>query len=478
VHFERGRDFSRAVAYLLEAGDHAKQMYANSEAEAHYSHALTLVEKLTPEEQLERYLTLYQKRGAVNFALSQFEKSTADFRKMLERARDAGSPSLECSALIALSSALFWSHKMEEMPLRTDEALQAADRAGSAALRIETSVLIALKHLCYGELNEASTHMETNIRDARSIGHKPGLLGSLTWRGSLHFFQSEYERGETLLTESLELASELRDGFSLLVSLFFLGLLRGNLGRMSEALATLKEAIAIAGRNGDHFWFPRLPNCIGWIHRELGDFTGAFEHDRHGVEVARQYNVLEAEANSLINIGIDYTRERASEKSVAAFKQVEDIFHRDAWFRWRYNIRHQAARSEHWLSQGDLKQAAEYTSRLFDMASQFKARKYIAVAHKLRAEIAVARGAAAEAEAELHSALELLRTYPVPVLEWKVFATLGRLHSAGNDPARAREAFSRSAAIVQQMAGNAPDERLRAIFLGSSEVREALEGSA
>ncbi len=478
VHFEHGRDFARAVTCLLEAGDNATHVYANSEAVAHYSHALNLVEKLPQGDQLQRYLTLFQKRGAVNFALSSFDASAADYRQMLERAREAESPSLECEALIALSNTLFWSHKMDEMPLRAEEALRAADRAGNAALRIKTSGLIALKHLCYGELSEASAEMEENIRSARSIDHKPGLLGSLTWRGALHFFQSEYERGESLLKESHELASELRDGFSLLVSLFFLGLLRGNLGRMAEALATLNAATAMAGRNGDHFWFPRLPNCIGWIHRELGDFSGAFRHDQHGVEVAREHHVLEAEANSLINIGIDFTRERASEKSIAAFEQVEDIFHRDAWFRWRYNIRHQAARSEHWLSQGDLKQASEYTSRLFDMASQFKARKYITVAHRLRAEIAISRGAAVEAETELRSALELLRSYPVPVIEWKILAVLGRLHSVGNDPARARDAFSRSAAIVQQIADNSPDEKLRATFLDSKEVREVFAGSA
>jgi len=478
VHFERGRDFALAVTCLLEAGDNATHVYANSEAEAHYSHALKLVEKLPQADQLERYLILFQKRGAVNFALSRFDLSAADYRQMLERAREAKSPPLECAALVALSNTLFWSHKMDEMPLRTEEALRAADRAGSATLRIDTSALIALKHLCYGELSEARADMEENIRSARAIGHKPGLLGSLTWRGSLHFFQSEYELGESLLTESYELASELRDSFSLLVSLFFLGLLRGNLGRMSEALTTLKKAIAMAERNGDHFWFPRLPNCIGWIHRELGDFGGAFQHDRRGVEVAREHHVLEAEANSLINIGIDYARERASEKSVAAFEQVEDIFHRDAWFRWRYNIRHQAARSEHALSQGDLKQASEYASRLFDMAGQFKARKYIAVAHKLRAEIALSRGAVVEAETELRSALELLSSYPVPVIEWKVLAMLGRAHSTGNDPARARDAFSRSAAIVQKIAANSPDEKLRATFLDSVEVREVFAGSA
>jgi tetratricopeptide (TPR) repeat protein/predicted Ser/Thr protein kinase len=478
VHFERGRDFPRAVSCLIEAGDNATHVYANSGAEAYYSRALSLVEKLSPADQLQRCLVLFQKRGAINFALSRFDQSAADYRQMLDRAREAQSPTLESAALIALSATLFWAHKMEEMPLRTQEALQAADRAGNAALRLDISVLIALKHLCYGELNDAGALMEENIRTARAIGHKPGLLGSLAWRGALHFFQSEYRWGEELLTESYELASELRDGFYLLVSLFFLGLLRGNLGRMSEALNTLTEAMAMAARNGDHFWFPRLPNCIGWIHRELGDFRGAFEHDQHGVEVSREFHVLEAEANSLINLGMDHTRECASEKSVAAFEQVEDIFHRDAWFRWRYNIRHQAARAEHSLSRGELSQASEYANGLFDMAGQFKARKYIAVAHKLRAEIALSRGSPTEAETELLSALEVFRSYPVPILEWKILAVLGRLYSLGHDPTRARSAFSRSAAIIKQLAGKAPDEYLRSIFLNSDEARAVLEASA
>ena len=98
------------------------------------------------------------------------------------------------------------------------------------------------------------------------------------------------------------------------------------------------------------------------------------------------------------------------------------------------------------------------------------------MAHKLRAEIALARGAGNEAAAELNSALDVLGSYPVPVLEWKVLAANGRLHSAGGDTARAREAFSRSAAIIQQIASNAPDEKLRATFLDSSEVREVFAG--
>jgi tetratricopeptide (TPR) repeat protein len=117
--------------------------------------------------------------------------------------------------------------------------------------------------------------------------------------------------------EAHALALELRDGFVQLISLFFLGLSKANMGRMSEALAALTEALALAQRNGDHFFLPRLPNCIGWIYRELQDFDRAFKYDLQGVEIARADDVAEAEANSLINLGYTIpTREKLSRRGL------------------------------------------------------------------------------------------------------------------------------------------------------------------
>jgi tetratricopeptide (TPR) repeat protein len=363
------------------------------------------------------------------------------------------------------------------MAARVDEALRAAAAAGSETLRVETMLLIALKHQCYGELAEGKPLLDEVIQIARSINHKPALLGALAWRGNLRFFQTEYSQAEEMETEALGLASELRDGFLLIFCLFNLGLIRGNLGRMSEALQTLNEAIEMAGRNGDHFWVSRLPNCIGWIYRELQDFDRALEHDQHGVEIAREDRVLEAESNSLINIGIDHLQAGRDEKTLPAFREVEAIFQRDAWFRWRYNIRLQAGSAEYWLAQGDLGRAEEYARRLLEVATHHEVRKYMAVAHKLLAQIAIARGDLAEAEAELNATLDQLRSHPVPIVAWKTYAALGRLHSQLRNRQAARDAFAQAAAIINQIAANVHDEKLRVTFLNSTAVREVLAGA-
>ena len=468
LHFERGRDFERAVEYLIHAGDHAAKLYGYAEAEKHYTQALRLVEKLSGESQAEQLSTLYYNRGTVNHAVGNFSQAANDFTKMLEQAQELGSLELQSAALNSLTMALFFSHRLDETLERAAEALEVAERAGNDKLRCDTMLMIGLKHCCYGELKEGKTILDDVIATARRLDYKPALLGGVTWRACLHFFQSEYALAIEKATEGLRLASELRDGFLMLTAMFFIGLSQGNQGKMSDALKTLQDAMEKARRNGDLFWHPRFPNCIGWIYRELHDFEAARKFDEEGVDVARRHHVLEAEANSLINRGIDCTHARDHACTNAAFTEVKDIFARDAWFRWRYNIRLQAATAAHYLQQGELEQARHYIERLEAAAREHEVHKYLAVAKQLMGELLVASGDLAGAEQEFNAALAELNEYPSPVVGWKVHAGMARLKSSAGDTARAEEHSARALELVNAIAGNVADQKLRENFLASA----------
>jgi tetratricopeptide (TPR) repeat protein len=360
---------------------------------------------------------------------------------------------------------LFFSHRLDEMVVRANEALEVAERAGSEKLKVDTIFLMGLKHCCYGDLKEAKKLLDEAISTSRRLNHKPGLCSGLTWRACLHFFQTEYALAITAIDEAMQLASELRDGFLLLTCFFFRGLSQGNQGKMSAALTTLNEALDKARRNGDLFWHPRFPNCIGWIYRELYDFESAHKYNEDGIEVSRRHHVLEAEANSLINRGIHCTYSGAHEETAAAFHEVRDIFERDAWFRWRYNIRFEAAMAEHWLSQGDVGKAREFVDRLQATATEHEVHKYIAVAHQLMAQVSIANGDLAEAEKHFDAALAELANYPAPLVTWKVYAGRARLKSQMGDAAGAEESSARAKEIVNFIAANVNDEKLRTTFL-------------
>jgi serine/threonine protein kinase/tetratricopeptide (TPR) repeat protein len=467
-HFEQGRDFQRAVEFLIHAGDHAAKLYGYAEAERHYTRALALVQKLPDEAQPERFATLYHKRGTVNHALSNFAQAAKDLTNMLDKARALDLLELQSTALNALTLTLFFSHRLDETVARATEALEVAERAGNEKLRIETMFLIGLKHCCYGELKEATVLLDEAIATSRRLNHLPTLCSGLAWRACVHFFQSEYALAIELASEALRLTSVLRDGFLMLTSLFFLGLSQGNQGKMSAALATLNDALDKARRNGDLFWHPRFPNCIGWIYRELYDFESAHKYNEEGIDVSRLHHVMEAEANSLINRGIDCTHTGNHEQTAVTFHEVRDIFERDAWFRWRYNIRLEAAIAEHWLKKGDLDKALEFVERLYATATEHEVHKYIAVAHHLRAKVCLAANDLSEAEKNFDLALAELERYPVPLVAWKVHAGKARLKTQLGHEAAAQESSARASEIVNFIASNVNDETLRANFLQAS----------
>ena len=181
--------------------------------------------------------------------------------------------------------------------------------------------------------------------------------------------------------------------------------------------------------------------------------------------------MLEAQANSLINLGVDYTHAGQHGNALPAFREVEDIFSRDAWFRWRYNIRLQAALAEHWLKQGDADKAESFAHRLRDTALEFEAWKYVALADSLLARNAIAQDRPADGVTFMESALALLRTHPCPLVTWKIEAARGRAYTDLDDEGRATAAFEHAAAIIREIAGQVDDKDLRTLFLSSTAVR-------
>jgi tetratricopeptide (TPR) repeat protein len=466
MHFERGRNWERAIEFLILAGANSMSRQANAQAEEHYTHALSLAGKLLPESRAETELRIFERRAAVYLAMSRFDPSIADCRQMIERARAIGSPPLEYRALYALGNTLFWSHRLREMQVVLEEVLELAERTGSEEARLQALALMTQGHLALGDL-AAAEHKFQQVLERPTQVDRRTLLGVLDVRARLRFFQSEYSTAEKLFRETMSLASELGDGFETLKSHYFLTLTLANLGRISEALEVLSRATEMARRNGDSFWSSRVPNCLGWIHRELQDHESALAHDRNGAEMARSAGIGEAEVNSVINLVIDHFQAGDRTRTDSSMQAAESILAKDAWFRWRFEMRLRAARAEQSLSRPE-------TLALLEMATRHRARKYMADAHRLLARIAMAEGDSDAAEAQLNSAMQILRDFPAPLSAWKAHLAMGRLQAQLGRREAAQAAFAEAASVIRYIAGNIADERLRQVFLAAAAVREAV----
>ncbi len=478
THFERGRDFSKAVTFLIQAGDTALSRYANAEAVSLFSRGLELVEKLAEGRQREEHAVLLRKRALARMALGRMQEAGEDYLAMRDVCRAAGDAEGECRALIGICDVAQNSRDVPGMERYNPEARALAERIGNQALLAEVDIVWAYYQLLSGELAEAEVSLERAIPVARSLKHRPALVIGLRYSGITHFWRSDYASAERVQVEASRLAAEARDGFQLPLALYFLGLTQANLGRISSAMESMQEALDMARRNDNALALSRIPNGIGWVLREMGDLGKAIGFNEGCVEVSRGTKAAEAEANALLNLVYDYLLAGEPGKSAQALERILPLCERESWSRWRfYGIRHNAAQAEYWLARRKLDRAEEHARTLLANAEEKGAAKYIAVARRLLGEIAAVGGDAVAAEEELTRSLEPFATHPMPLIEWRNHVALGRVLGAQNRPAAAREAFQRAEALVRELADNTSDAALRRIFLESDDVREVLAGA-
>lgn len=478
MHFERGRDFPRAVEHLAQAGDNASKLFVYTQACEHFSGALELADKLPAQDQWSHRVSLHKKRGDANLSRGRSEDAEADYNSVLRIAQAANQAEWECRALTDLAMIHNYTRKPEEMASFATRALELSAQIGQRALWCEAKGHLAASCQVVGRVHEALQHYDESIATARSLRHLPALLQNLTYRGVSHFFLSQYEQSVAAEREAGEIATEARNAFYLALSRTYLGFGLANQGRISEALSSIGEAVALARRSENGIVLARATNGIGWMYREILDLRTAIDHDEAGVETARSAKVTEAEANALINLVYDYTAVGEPGKALAAMSRVDALFDRDNWNRWRfYDIRQQAGGAEYWLAARKLDRAEEHARRLLSNAQRHGVPKYVAVARRILGEIAAISGDLNTAEEQLDLSIEPLGKTPAPLAEWRCHAALGKVLLQGKHPTAAREAFARAAEVIQQIATNITDPGLRSGFLGAHYVRQVVSES-
>jgi tetratricopeptide (TPR) repeat protein len=478
-HYERGRDLATAGLYLMHAGDNDARCYAYREARESYSRGLRLIERLSEPRQRETELRLFQKRALACLAMSDFGEAVADFRRMRETAAAMGRPDLECEALGGLCQALFFSRRMEEMAIHANEALAAAARAGSESLRVEALAVVALIVIeDGGNLAEARPLLDEVIATSRRLGHAPALMAGLAYRAAVHYFQTENEPAEKLAAEALGLASGQRDGFHVLLCVHFLGLALFELGRLSEARATLTQGIEMARRNGERFWLGYLLSHLGLVHLELQDFDVATTYDEEALKIARESGSAGAEIGALINLVRGHVAAGRRDRALEVFEATKDLSEKTAWLGWNTGMRLMEATSVFRLLCDDLAGAQEAAEQLLAEATRHEADIRAVSAHRLLAEVALSRQDPGRAIAHLEQARELLRDRVAPLNAWRIQATLGRARAARGEAAAARQAYAEAEGIVRRLAENVMDEDLRDRFMRSPTIQEIQDGSA
>jgi tetratricopeptide (TPR) repeat protein/predicted Ser/Thr protein kinase len=470
--FETARNFARASDYFLIAAGNARRVYANQEALALAHRAMGNAEKLKGAARSAGVAAAALVLADIHQTLTRLEEAIADFASAEEAAREGGDQQVQIGSILGRAGALMIFKRLEQADQEAARAMEMARRAGSDVAVASAEAILAGLRMVQGNLVEADRYYDRAIPVLQRSG--PPLIALIACGGRcwMHEYRLEHAELEGLLGWMRPRVEEIGGCFYLFYHGYIGALGFGNQGRISQALFALREIYRLSDLNGDQFWFPRVPNALGWLHRELLDLEAALKLDGDGARIALEMGCDEAEANSHVNLGHDYLALGEPARAYEHLEEAGRIFERDVWNRWRYNIRLQAERAGYWIGRGDLKQAAAYAAASLESAKTTLSRKHWAWAHKLFGDIALLEDRAPEARREYEQALSILQRHSCPTIEWRILLAAAETARRLHDTSSADSFRARARHVVRSLAESITEPPLRERFLASKPIRD------
>jgi tetratricopeptide (TPR) repeat protein/predicted Ser/Thr protein kinase len=297
-HYLEADEREEAVDYLVRAGDHARRVFANTDAITYYGHALELMEPHDPQ-----ILTLLQMRSEVLELVGRWDEAEKDGRMLVKIARDRGDRSKESLGLIHLGGILVLLGGY-------DEALNLYNQS------LEITKEIRDRHaeaLCWGRIGniywyrgdyaEATRLYRESLQIKKDIGDRQGEASTLTNIGLIHYHRGEYTEAMNSYRASLEIQKEIGDRRGEAHTLCNMGIIEDERGNYFEALRSYQESLSIAREIGDRLGESANLGNIGLIHQQRGNYEEALSSYEGALKIEKEIRNRRGEAQSLNYIG-------------------------------------------------------------------------------------------------------------------------------------------------------------------------------
>jgi predicted ATPase/DNA-binding winged helix-turn-helix (wHTH) protein len=276
MHFERGRDYPRAVQYLGQAAQNALQRSANPEAVTLLGKGIELLKHLpdTPER-TQREIMLQTLQGASlvltkGWAAPEVERA---YTRAHELCRLAGETPQLFPALIGL-----WGFYLNRAQLHTardlgEQLIRQVRYQPDATLRLGAHRALGVTLYYFGELTSARTHLEEAVAAYDLQLHRPrAFLYSVLDPGvvclsytALSLWLLGYpDQALEKMAQTLSLATTLAHPFSEGFALNFAAILHQFRREQETALTRAQKVIALSTEQGFGQWLAMGSVLEGW----------------------------------------------------------------------------------------------------------------------------------------------------------------------------------------------------------------------
>jgi hypothetical protein len=511
-HFAEAGEAERAVPYLQQAGDAARQRYANAEAIAFYERALALA-----GDDLAAASPIYTQLARVLEMSGRHADAIQTYTSMHTAAQQQASVAGQAEALVR-QATVYATPAAKFDPLRAkdlaEQALALAQPAGLVAVEARARWALAIMYLYTGQPNEAVQHGEAALALARRAGDREleaFVLHDLymAYSGSDRAAQPEFVLEQTqnlwrelgnlpLLAESLtrasvyyavigdfdtaiaqseqawECAQASRNLDSQVISRAFAAMPLLERGDWDRARSLMESAITLGGPAHNPVALSGTQALLAGLLIELGEYAAARDRLHQAISIARSHYplMLPWPLSALARLNLAEGDVDAAEAALAgvdhyAVLKRQMSFAVDMWIdRAQLAIELALARRDHG-------RALAAANELLGDLRRHGLRAYLPAALRRRAQALLGSEAPDRAQAwrDLSEACTLAEQMGARRSLWPALADLAVLERQRGRHAQAAVLLARARDMAAYIADHAGSGELRRSFLATPAVR-------
>jgi len=439
LHYYRGREWRKALTYLLMAGRKAQREYANEAAITHFRRALRAAAELGEPCREER-LAAHDGLSRVLAILGRYDEAL----EHLEQAREivgAAPPSQEkdrrraelCGAFAEIfrakgdyGTALEWLERGLEIPGIT-ETLEGASLylMGAAVFHRQ------------GDNQRAREWCLRGLRVAERLGGPAGR--EVLARGS-----------------------------------YLLGTILRSLGEMERAIERCQQSLALYQEQDDLLGQVQAHNNLGMVYHDQGAWTQASEHFLAAMTLAERIGYAEGQARVATNLGEVYLTQGRLEEAQEAYRSALQIAEQRG-MTFGVALLHNNLGAVG-VRQGEWQQAEEHLARSLALFREIGSEDFLAELYRHRAEAALGQGRMDQALEDAQRSLEYARAHQVELEEGPTWRVLGRIWQEQGELDRAEEALDRALSLAVEV-GNQYEVARTRLELARLRLRQGREAA-
>jgi DNA-binding SARP family transcriptional activator/Tfp pilus assembly protein PilF len=278
-HYRLAGQEAEAADYFKLAGEHARGLYANAEALAHFHAALALGHPDTA--------ALHEAIGDLHTLLGDYSAALASY----ETAAALGDPTTLAGVEHKLGIVYQRRGEWELAKSHLQAALSALGDSGPSSERARLYADLSLTIHHQGQTGQAVRLARQALELAEAAGDMRALVQAHNMLGILASSQSDPDTAHYHLKQSLALGEDLNDLSAQVAALNNLALVHRHSGETEQAIERTEAALALCTSVGDRHREAALHNNLADLLHAVSRSEEAMSHLKQSVEIYAEIGV-------------------------------------------------------------------------------------------------------------------------------------------------------------------------------------------